>query len=141
MIFNEFEFHAIISFLKLTIANNIILFYIFVHITHFLQFLNVNVFQSFKQQHAENVNKTVKLKNNKFDKLKFLTTFNLFCNKTFKIFTIKHVFHKIDIWFYNSNVVLNQLRMNDEKFHQIQNKNKNKNDFVKISSSFIQQFK
>ena len=99
-----------------------------VHITHFLQFLNVNVFQSFKQQHAESVNKTVKLRDDKFDKLKFLTIFNSFRSKTFKIFTIKHVFRKTGIWPYNPNVVLDQLRVDDEESHQIQNEDENEDE-------------
>ena len=93
------------------------------------------------------MDKTVKLKNDKFDKLEFLTVFNSFRSKTFKIFTIRHVFRKTDIWPYNPSVVLDQLRVDDEESHQIQNENEdededeNENDSVKTPSPPTQQSK
>ena len=106
-IINEFEFHVTYSVLNVIIKNNIILFVLFNHIIHFIQLLNVNVFQSYKHHHSKTINKTVKLNDYKFDKMEFLITFNIFCTQTFKSFIIKHAFWRTGIVPHNFQIVLN----------------------------------
>ena len=92
LIMNGFGSHATIQLLKLATANNVILFALPPHTTHFTQPLDVGVFQPYKHHHAEAIDKAVRLSDFKFNKLTFLKAFNDFQTATFKFNTIKHVF-------------------------------------------------
>ena len=107
LIMNGFESHATYSVLNVTIKNNIILFVLFSHIIHFAQSLNVDVFQSYKHHHSKTIDKAVKLNDYKFDKVEFLTAFNIFHTQTFKSSIIRHVFWRTGIVPHNSQIVLN----------------------------------
>ena len=61
LIINGFESHVIIQLLELITTNNVILFVLSFHITHFTQLLNVGVFQFYKHHHVEAIDKTVRL--------------------------------------------------------------------------------
>ena len=50
----------------------ILLFKLFIYFTHFIQSLNMNVFQFYKQVHDKTINKVIRHDNDKFDRLKFL---------------------------------------------------------------------
>ncbi len=110
LIIDEFDSHSIISFLKLITINNIVLFRLLTHSTHLTQLLDVKVFQSFKHYHIETVNQIVRLRNTKFDKLKFLVAFQSFRNQTFKSFIIRHAFRITSIVSFNLDMMLDIIR-------------------------------
>ena len=110
LIIDEFDSHSTILFFEFVVVNNIILFRFSTHSIHFIQFLDVGVFQSYKHYHAEAVDTAVKLKNKKFEKLKFLIAYQIFRTQIFKFFTIRHVFRIIDIVFFNFNMMLDIIR-------------------------------
>ena len=92
LIMNGFESYVTYSVLNVIIKNNIILFVLSSHIIHLIQSLDVGVFQPYKHHHSEAINKTVRLSDYKFDKVEFLTAFNIFRTQTFKPFIIRHAF-------------------------------------------------
>ena len=110
LIIDEFESHMTISFLNKIIDNNIVLFRLSAHSTHLTQSLNVEVFQSFKHYHIEIIDKAIRLSDTQFNKLEFLTAFQIFRDQIFKKSTIRHVFKITDLVSFNSNMMLNIIR-------------------------------
>ena len=116
-IINKSEFHTTYLVLNVIIKNNIILFILFNHIIHFIQSLNVNVFQFYKHHHSKIIDKTIKLNDYKFEKMEFLIAFNSFCTQMLKSFIIKHAFQKTKIVPHNFQTVLNLISSAFFQFH------------------------
>ena len=110
LIVDEFESHATIFFFELAAVNNIILFRLSTHSTHFIQSLDVRVFQSYKYYHAETIDAAIRLKNREFEKLKFFAVFQIFRNQIFKSSTIRHAFRITRIMFFNFNMIFDIIR-------------------------------
>ena len=70
-------------------TNKIKLVLLPVHATHFLQPLDVGIFQPFKHWHAEGVNKAMRLGAEDFNKLDFLDLFPRIYTETFRSSTIQ----------------------------------------------------
>ncbi len=121
LIIDEFDSHSIISFLKLITINNIVLFHLSVHSIYLTQSLDVRMFQSFKHYHIETMNQIVRLRNTKFDKLKFLVAFQSFRNQTFKSFTIRHAFRITSIVSFNLDMMLDIIRQKQVILFRISN--------------------
>ena len=79
-----------ISFHNLATKNKIVLFRLLPHFTHLTQPLDVGVFQPFKHYYTDTIDKAVRLGDEKFGKLEFLTVFQSFRHQTFKSTTICH---------------------------------------------------
>lgn len=91
-IIDNYDSHMTISFYNLATKNKIVLFCFSKYFNHLIQLLDIGVFQLFKYYYTDIIDKTVRLENEKFSKLKFLAVFQSFCNQTFKLNTIYHVF-------------------------------------------------
>ena len=109
-IVNDFEFHMTHEFFVLIDIHDIKLFKFFVHFTHFIQSLNVEMFQSYKQIHENVIDKIIRNDDSKFIRLKFLIVLTLFRFFAFIKKTIKNVWRRIDIYFFNFDIVLNFIR-------------------------------
>lgn len=106
--------------MKLVTVNNIVLFRLFAHLTHLIQSLDVKIFKSYKHYYAEAIDSAVRIKNTKFEKLKFLTAFQTFRNQTFKLFTIRHAFKTTEIVSFNLNMILDIIRKKSIKISAFQ---------------------
>ena len=80
------------------------------HSTHFIQSLNVDIFQFYKHYHIETINHAVFMKNREFEKLKFLIVYQTFCIQIFKSSIIRHVFKTTNIVSFNFNMMFNIIR-------------------------------
>ena len=110
LIVDKFKSHATVFFFKLAAINNIILFRLLAHSTHFTQSLNVKIFQSYKYYYVETVDAAMRLKNRKFEKLKFFAAFQTFRNQIFKSSIIRHVFRITEIVSFNFNMIFDIIR-------------------------------
>ncbi len=86
------------------------LFCLLSHSTNPTHFWDIRVFQSFRNYHTDAIYKIVRLVNDNFGKLKFLSAFQSFCNQTFKPTTIRHTLKLIGLVFFNPNVVFDKIR-------------------------------
>ena len=97
-------------FFNLIDVNDIILFKFFVHFTHIIQFLDIEVFQSYKVSHDNAIKKTVRNENVKFNRFFLMILqkiwFFVFIKKTFR-----NVWKRCDINFFNSNMMLNSMKI------------------------------
>ena len=110
LIIDDFESHMIFFFLKLIIVNNIKLFKLSSHFTHLTQSLNVGVFQSYKHNHDEAIDRAVRQDDVKFSRLNFLATFQNFRNETFKSQLIRHSFRRTNIASFDLSVVIDSMK-------------------------------
>ena len=91
LICDKFNSYVTFLFLKLIIVNKIVLFRFSAHLTYLTQSLNVKIFQAYKYHYDNVVNKVVRQRNVKFNRLNFLTIFQSFRNATFKFKIVKNV--------------------------------------------------
>jgi len=101
--------HMIAEFLEYAIVNKIRLFTFLPYVTHLLQPLDVDVFQSFKHWHAEGVNGAMRCDQTKFNKLDFFALFPTMHAKTMTPRTISHAWEKTGLVPYKPSVVLDQI--------------------------------
>ncbi len=75
LIIDGYSSYMTIPFHNLATENKIVLFRLPPHSTHLIQPLVVAVFQPFKHYHTDAIDKAVRLGDDKFDKLEFLSAF------------------------------------------------------------------
>ncbi len=109
LLMNEYESHHTCEFLEYCDQVKIISFDLSIHIIHFLQSLNVMIFQSLKHWHAEIVKKTMFHEDETFIKMKFLNAFNSFRKKAFKKSIILSAWKTVELFSCNSFVILRKL--------------------------------
>ena len=115
LICDGFNFHATFFFLKLVIVNKIVLFRFLIHSTYLTQSLNVKIFQAYKHHHDNVMNKIVRQKNVKFNRLNFLTIFQNFRNAIFKSKIVKNVWKLIEIVSFDSSVIIDSLKKHRDR--------------------------
>lgn len=79
-------------FYNLATKNKIVLFHFLSYSRHFIQLLDIGIFQCFKYYYTHTIDKAVQFNDEKFSKLEFLTVFQLFCNQIFKSKIIRYFF-------------------------------------------------
>ena len=86
------------------------------HSTHFLQPLDVVIFQQWKHWHAEAIDHAVRYGVGDFDRQTFLTNIESIRNATFSEGNIKLAFRKCGFIPYNPDTVLCQIKVNSSAF-------------------------
>ena len=102
--------HLIIEFAEYYEQRNIHLFAIPAHISHFLQPLNVILFQPFKHQHRQAVEMAVRTGCINFNIIKFLHALHGIRIATFKQSSITSGWEKTGLILYNPKLILTKLR-------------------------------
>ena len=110
MIIDWFGSALTIPFFELATANKVALFQLPAYSTHFIQLLDVGVFQPFKHYHTEAIDQAVRLRDTQFSKLKFLAAFQTMRAQTFKSSTIRHAFKETGIVPLNLEMVLAKIQ-------------------------------
>jgi hypothetical protein len=110
LLMNNHDSHENSQFVLLTNQNHIRLFLFISHLTHCMQSLNVDIFNSYKKHHDNVIKKTL----TKFD---LFYTLKRFCNdlddireNTFKRIIIRFAFKKFDMWSINLTQCIAQLK-------------------------------
>jgi hypothetical protein len=104
-----FGSHATYEFTKYCEDNDIILFFLPPHTSHFLQPLDVGVFHVYKHRHAQAVEDASYTGCGKFTKVEFLAAISKIRQNTFKRRTIQHAFRSCGFVPFNPDVVLEKL--------------------------------
>lgn len=110
LIFNNLGSHITREFIEYYNAYNIIALSLPVHASHFMQPLDVVVFQLFKQYHHHTVDTATRIGYTDFNKREFLTTIITMHKNTFKIKTVKLAFKATGLIPFNPAVVLDKMR-------------------------------
>ena len=103
------KLHHIYEFLKFCKDHKIKVVNMPPNITHFLQSLDICVFQLLKHWHSEVVNKAAQNRDETFSKVEFLNAFNSFCGKAFKESTIRSTWKKTSLISYNPVLVVDKV--------------------------------
>jgi hypothetical protein len=120
MLMNNHESHIILEFIVFANENHIRLFSLIFHLTHYMQSLNVKVFQFYKHWHDQIIQNAVVTLFAKYSIEQFLNDLTKIKNNTFKSSIIRHVFEKFEMWLINEKQCIKQLkhfnkaRWNDE---------------------------
>jgi hypothetical protein len=109
LICDGFGSHATHEFVSFCEKNNIILFFLPSHTSHYLQPLDVGVFHAYKHWHAEAVADATYTGGGKFTQVEILAALSGIRKKTFKKRTIEHGFRQTGIVPFNPAVVLDTL--------------------------------
>lgn len=110
LICDGFDSHCTKEVIDYCNEHNIILFCLPPHTSHFLQPLDVNVFQTYKHYHGEAIDGATRSGCTNFNKLEFLAAFTKFRAETFKTDTIRGAFRKTGIWPRDPDLVIRPLR-------------------------------
>lgn len=98
--------HHTYEFIKYCDEHKIIPFGLPSHSTHFLQPLDVVVFQPYKHYHSEAVNRAARLGCSDYNKLEFFNDFEYFRRQALSPGTIRAAFEKTGIWPINAAIVV-----------------------------------
>jgi hypothetical protein len=110
MLINNHKSHIISEFIVLTNENHIRSFLLIFHLTHCMQSLNVEVFQSYKHWHDQFIQNAVITSFVKYSMKQFLNDLTKIKNNTFKAFIIWHAFKKFEMWSINEKQCIKQLK-------------------------------
>lgn len=110
LICDGFDSHCTKEFIEFCDSHRIILYCLPPHTSHFLQPLDVNVFQPYKHWHAEAVDEAARTGCIDFNKTEFLHCFTRIKQETFKESTIRNSFRKTGLIPYDPEIVLASLR-------------------------------
>ena len=102
--------HITWEFMDYCNTNKIKLVLLPAHATHFLQPLDVGIFQPFKHWHAEGVDKAMRLGAEDFNKLDFLDLFPRIYTETFRSSTIQGAWRATRLVPYEPEIILRHLR-------------------------------
>ena len=92
MLMNNHENHCIHEFVKFTNDNHIRLYLLIPHLSHCMQSLDVDVFQTYERCHDVAIQQTISTSFVKNTVFQFLRNFNKIRNNIFKSFIIRNVF-------------------------------------------------
>ena len=98
LLMNNHESHEIIDFLKLVNDNHILLYPLISHLTHYMQPLDVGVFQPYKHWHDRAIQDAFIELSFKYDIQFFLHDLSIIRANTFKKTTIRHAFKRSGMW-------------------------------------------
>ncbi len=110
MLMNNHESHIISKFIALANENHIGSFSLISHLTHCMQSLDVEVFQSYKHWHDQIIQNAVVTSFVKYSIEQFLNDLTKIKNNTFKSSIIRHVFEKSEMWSVNEKQCIKQLK-------------------------------
>ena len=102
--------HHTLEFINYCEEHYIIPFGLPSHSTHFLQPLDVVVFQPYKHYHAEAIDRSARLGCSDYNKLEFFNDFEYFRRQALSPSTIKAAFEKTGIWPFNPTPILEYVR-------------------------------
>lgn len=102
--------HHTLEFINYCEEHRIIPFGLPSHSTHFLQPLDVVVFQPYKYWHTEAVDRSARLGCTDYNKLEFFSDFEWFRRQALTSSTIKAAFEKTGIWPYNPTPIIELVR-------------------------------
>lgn len=92
-IIDAYQSPMTVYFYKLATGNKTALFGLFFHLRYLIQLLDVGVYQLLKHPHMKEIDKTIRLKNEKWGKLKFFSKFYSFQNMIFNAISISNTFN------------------------------------------------
>ena len=110
LLLNGYSSHLIIEFAEYYKQRNIYLFAIPAYISHFLQPLNIILFQPFKHQHRQAIKMAVRIGCINFNIIKFLHTLYRMRIAIFKQLSITSGWEKTGLILYNPKLILTKLR-------------------------------
>ncbi len=110
MLMNNHESHMIFEFIAFVNKNHIRSFSLISHLTHCMQSLDVEIFQSYKHWHDQIIQNAVVTSFLKYSVEQFLNDLTKIRNNTFKASTIQHVFEKSEMWSISEKQCIKQLK-------------------------------
>jgi hypothetical protein len=116
LIMDGYESHLTIQFVRYCEMQKIILLRLPPHSTHFLQPLDVVIFQQWKHWHAEAIDSAVRHGVGEFDRQTFLANIESIRKTTFSLGNIKSAFRKCGFVPFTPNIVLRQIAVNSQAF-------------------------
>lgn len=102
--------HCTVEFVRYCDDNKIIPLCLPPHTTHFLQPLDVMVFQPYKHYHSKAIEEATRLGNPEFDKIEFLANLTAIREQALKEKTIRASFRATGLQPFDIDLVLNKLR-------------------------------
>jgi hypothetical protein len=139
LIIDGYESHLSFQFVRYCETEKIILLRLPPHSTHFLQPLDVVVFQQWKHWHAEAVDHAVRHGVGEFDRQTFLANIESIRRMTFKEGNVKSAFQKCGFVPFRPTVVLRQITVNHtilpDNIESQRRQSENHTDLNKIWSS------
>ena len=115
LIMDGYDSHLTIQFVRYCEMEKILLLRLPPHSTHFLQPLDVVIFQQWKHWHAEAIDHAVRYRVGDFDKQTFLSNIELIRQATFKEGSIKSAFRKCGFVPFRPNVVIREIELDFEE--------------------------
>lgn len=113
LIIDGYESHLSLQFVRFCELEKVILLRLPPHSTHFLQPLDVVIFQQWKHWHAEAIDHAVRHGVGEFDRQTFLANLESIRKATFKEGNIKSAFRKCGFWPFRPVEVLSQINVNN----------------------------
>lgn len=117
LLMDGFDSHCTRPFLEACDNFDIIPFLLPAHSSHFLQPLDVGVFQPYKHWYTQTVNKATRDGSGDFNKVEFLHALKEVRPKAMKVNTIRGGFRRCGLIPYNPDLVLDELRNRQAAFH------------------------
>jgi hypothetical protein len=115
LIMDGYDSHLTIQFVQYCEMENILLLRLPPHSTHFLQPLDVVIFQQWKHWHAEAIDHAVRHGVSEFDKQTFLSSIESIRQATFKDGSIKSAFRKCGFVPFRPNLVIREIELDFEE--------------------------
>jgi hypothetical protein len=115
LLFDHHESHETYEFLKFCDDEKIIPFGLPPHSTHFLQPLDVAVFQPFKHWHGQELDEAARTGCKDFNRVEFLDSLATIRKKTFKKRTILKSWRETGLIPYNPDLILNHLQYENKE--------------------------
>jgi hypothetical protein len=115
LIMDGYDSHLTIQFVRYCEMEKILVLRLPPHSTHFLQPLDVVIFQQWKHWHAEAIDHAVRHGVGDFDKQTFLSNIESIRQATFKEGSIKSAFRKCGFVPFRPNLVIREIELNLEK--------------------------
>ena len=110
MLMNNHDSHMTSEFIKLTNDNHIRSFSLISHLTHCMQLLNVEIFQSYKHWHDVAIQKAFEEFNIEYSFFRFCHDFIKIRNNIFKSKIIRNAFRKSEMWSIDVSLCIDQLK-------------------------------
>jgi hypothetical protein len=110
MFMNNHDSHTISEFISLINENHIRSFSFISHLTHCMQSLNVEIFNSYKHWHDVIIKEVIAKSFIEYSLIQFLSDLTKIRNNTFKSIIIRHVFEKCDMWSINADACIKLMK-------------------------------
>jgi hypothetical protein len=113
MLMNNHESYLTTEFIDLINENHIRSYPLIPHLTHCMQSLNVDIFNSYKHWHIKAIREAIAMSFIEYSINQFLTDLNKIIRNACKVTNILHAFRDIDMWSINVKRCVTQFK----KFH------------------------